>query len=144
MKRIHRWGVAEDVSSSSQVQAQEELGLRRAERRAVPRYSIPIRLLQVKAPLELFVGYASNISRAGMYIRTINPKAPGCRMLLRFNLPRDPKAIQCACEVVWSREYNSKTCPDSGMGLQFLDIQGDDADRIESFAKRTLAANPLP
>ncbi|MBI2822010.1 MAG: PilZ domain-containing protein [Acidobacteria bacterium] len=138
MKEIHRWGVTEAVSRAEQ--AHEDLCLGWPDRRALPRFSIPIRRVQAMAPHELFFGYASDVSRAGMFIRTINPKPPGCRILLRFNLPPDPEPIQCLCEVVWSREYNSKTSPDSGMGLKFLDIKGDDADRIESFARRILSS----
>jgi uncharacterized protein (TIGR02266 family) len=89
---------------------------------------------------EVFFGYATNISSRGIYIQTINPKPTGFKVRLRFNLPGDRETIECSGEVVWSKEYDSKTCRKPGMGLKFLDLSQQHADRIEAFVERKIYA----
>lgn len=85
---------------------------------------------------EVFFGYATNISGAGICIQTINPKPAGFRIRLRFNLPGDKETIECSAEVAWSKEYNSKACHRPGMGLKFVDLEEQDKARIDAFGGR--------
>jgi hypothetical protein len=54
---------------------------------------------------------------------------------LRFNLPGNKQTLECAAEVVWSKEYDSKTSRKPGMGLKFLDISREDAALIDVFVR---------
>jgi hypothetical protein len=68
-------------------------------------------------PKTLF-GYACNISRSGMLISTINPRA------------------RCECEVVWKRTWAKEDRHRPGMGLRFLDLSEEAAAAIEEWVER--------
>ncbi|HEY2933943.1 MAG TPA: TIGR02266 family protein [Acidobacteriota bacterium] len=109
--------------------------MQQTTRRVGLRYPILIRQIRVEAAHEVFFGYATNISSTGIYIQTINPKQPGLSVRLRFNLPGNKQTLECAAEVVWSKEYDSKTSRKPGMGLKFLDISREDAALIDVFVR---------
>ena len=105
------------------------------ERRVSVRHPILIRQVKVETERETFFGYATNISSAGIYIQTLNPRPPGLKVRLRFGLPGDIETIDCFGEVAWSREYDSRTCRQPGMGVKFVDILERDVFRIEAFLR---------
>ena len=79
-------------------------------------------------------GYASNISRSGMFIHTENPKEPGAQFEVAFNLPEPVnKRVSCHCEVVWRRMHQPKDKRPAGMGLRFLDLPKKVALAIETW-----------
>ena len=68
-------------------------------------------------------GYATNISKSGMFIHTENPRQPGEQFELSFVLPPPvDEQIRCHCEVVWQRMHRPKVALPAGMGLRFLDL----------------------
>lgn len=103
------------------------------ERRIGPRRPVVIRQVRLEASQEIFFGYATNFSTGGLYIQTSNPKPFGSQFLLHFNLPGDSHTIECRGEVVWRREFHSESSPRAGMGIRFLDLGPEDADRIRAF-----------
>lgn len=83
-------------------------------------------------------GYATNISKSGMFIHTENPKQPGEQFELSFVLPPPlDQEIRCHCEVVWQRMHQgqnkSYVGPPAGMGLRFLDLPNKTARSIASW-----------
>ena len=113
------------------------------EQRVALRSPLLIRQVRIEVAPEVFFGYATNISSKGIYIQTINPKPTGFQVRLRFNLPGDKETIECSAEVVWSRDYDSKTCRKPGMGLRFLDLSPEQVARIDSFVQRKIYTQDL-
>ena len=91
-------------------------------------------------PKTLF-GYASNISRSGMLISTINPRKPGSRFEVEFALPEPANVVaRCNCEVVWKRTWAKEDAHRPGMGLRFLDLPEETAAVIEQWVEREARA----
>jgi len=96
---------------------------------------VPLRVIRVEAnssrKAEIFFGYASNVSKSGLFIQTPSPKEVGSKFSLRFALP-NKKQISCSAEVVWVRNYSgSKSSP--GMGMKYLEVTPDARALIEEF-----------
>lgn len=102
-------------------------------RRRDLRFPILIRQIRLEGGNEVFFGYATNLSISGIYVQTINPKPPGARVTIRFNLPKDPNPIDCVGEVVWHKDYDSVKCRRPGMGLRFVEVSEQDRDRLCDF-----------
>lgn len=114
-----------------------------SEQRVALRSPLLVRQVRIEVAPEVFFGYATNISSKGIYIQTINPKPFGFKVRLRFNLPGSKETIECSAEVVWSKEYDSKTCRKPGMGLKFLDLSPEHAALIDSFVQRKIYTQDL-
>ncbi|NIR15447.1 MAG: pilus assembly protein PilZ [Desulfobacterales bacterium] len=70
-----------------------------------------------------FFGYAKNLSKAGMFISSVNPRKIGDKFSISFKLPFDEEvSVKCECRVVWAREYDPKSKESPGMGIKFLDL----------------------
>jgi uncharacterized protein (TIGR02266 family) len=98
---------------------------------------IPLRVVRVDASdhrgVEVFFGYASNISVTGMFIQTPNPRECGTKFRISFSLPNATKdKITCEAEVVWIKNFAGKGST-PGMGLSFSDLNAQALDAIERF-----------
>ena len=105
-----------------------------------PRRNLRSPLLVLRVRLDdgrkTFFGYAKNISRGGIFIATINPKEVGSRFQVEIPLPPPLcRTLQCFCEVVWTRDFSKGSLYEPGMGLKFLDLPAEMADRIEGWIK---------
>ena len=79
-----------------------------------------------------FFGYARNISRGGLFIATVSPRAPGEQFDLQVTLPAPaPLSVACRCEVVWQRPFSRGGKYEPGMGLRFLDLPAETAEALE-------------
>ncbi len=105
------------------------------ERRVTPR--IPLRVLQVRGESRkaFFFGYAMNLSPAGIFIQTTNPKEPGTRVRLQIPLQRDLPPIECGAEVAWVQPFSARSKNPPGMGLRFTELDEKTAARLEAFLK---------
>jgi hypothetical protein len=106
-------------------------GLEGGDKRS--RLRAPLLVLKVRLDDggKVFFGYARNISRSGIFIASANPRTPGNRFQLEMALPAPTNlTFQVTCEVVWKREFSLKSRSEPGMGLKFLDLPGQVADRI--------------
>lgn len=94
---------------------------------------VPILVTKVKGSDhgKAFFGYAKNLSRAGLFIQTINPKDEYEKFRIEFTLPGDDEAITCTAEVVWKRDFLPYAKYEPGMGLKFLDIDEEIAEKID-------------
>jgi uncharacterized protein (TIGR02266 family) len=86
-----------------------------------------------------FFGYAKNISRAGIFIQTITPKAVGDEFMIDFTIPKTDINVRCRCRVVWSRTFSqSSTWQEPGMGLAFLDLDPDTSEKVNQWVLKRL------
>ncbi len=109
-----------------------------ADRRGYPRSPIIVREARCLAGMEVFFGYATNISREGLFIGTPVPqkRSPGEVFEIRFSLPGTQRAFSCRVSVVWSRPYRQDNPGQSpGFGLKFLDLPEEDAETIDSWVR---------
>ncbi len=78
-----------------------------------------------------FFGYASNISRSGLFVNATEPKKPGERFEVEIPLPRPlDQTVRCICEVVWARKRTDDFHLVPGMGIRFVDLPREEAERI--------------
>ncbi|MBI5286416.1 MAG: TIGR02266 family protein [Deltaproteobacteria bacterium] len=82
-----------------------------------------------------FFGYARNISKGGMFIASVNPKNVGEEFTVEFTLPKEERPIRCRCVVVWCRSYKPKSPYEPGMGIKFLDLDGETSSYIDRWVK---------
>ena len=74
-----------------------------------------------------------NISGGGMFLITQEPYPPGTVISLSFVLPADNKAVEAKGTVVWSRKEKENSQKQPGMGIQFLEIDEKDQQKIRKF-----------
>ena len=115
----------EPVSTTANIQADKRKNLRS-----------PLLTLRVKLDdgSKAFFGYTKNISRSGMFISSINPKAAGEIYQVEIPLPAPINlTVQCSCEVVWNRHFEKKSPYEPGMGLKFSGISESVATAIDNW-----------
>ena len=78
-------------------------------------------------------GYASNISRGGLFIESINPRSPGDRYDITFQVPNTEISVNCQCEVIWARRYESRNRRPAGYGVRFADLSEASAFLIDQW-----------
>ncbi len=110
----------------------------------------------VRVPLETDVGLAlpraeahgrsRNVSRGGIFVETnLSCPAPDTELQLSFTLPEVKEPLEPTARVVWRRFEAEGLCP--GMGLQFLQLDGEAARQIDEYVyERAVAeeAEPTP
>jgi uncharacterized protein (TIGR02266 family) len=110
-----------------------------ADRRAALRSPIIVREARCIAGMDVFFGYASNISRSGLFISTSVPhkRSAGDVVEIRFTLPGVNRLVACPATVVWTRPYRKDQHHPPGFGLKFLDLPEEDARAIERWVQET-------
>jgi uncharacterized protein (TIGR02266 family) len=108
-------------------------------RTALRRKYLPCPLLVVRnagsSGGRIFFGYARNISSGGLYISTVNPRQPGSQFELEVPVPPLGRCINCLCEVVWKRDFTHDSPYDPGMGMKFIDLDGNVARAIDTWVE---------
>ena len=85
--------------------------------------------------------YASitNISEMGIFVATYEPLEVGTRLTLRFVMPGDQAPFVILGQVQWVNPIRILADnPNPGMGIRFVDLSGENRDRIIS-SVRTIA-----
>lgn len=91
----------------------------------------------------VFFGYAKNLSKAGMFISSVNPRKMGTEFKICFKLPFEPNnEVSSRCRVTWVREYNPKSNQGPGMGIKFLDLDYKVKEEIENWIKGVIKVDP--
>lgn len=85
---------------------------------------------QLKPPL---FGYARDISRGGLFVSSINPRNPGDRFNISFQIPNTDIKVRCQCEVVWARKFSKSGKLEPGYGVKFMDIPEGVAVAIDNW-----------
>jgi uncharacterized protein (TIGR02266 family) len=87
------------------------------------------------------LGFSSNLSQRGIFIRTDKPAAVGTFITVQFSLPNHPKNIIAEGRVIWITPGSSEQKP--GMGIEFLRLRREDEALISNFAKMMASTKPL-
>ncbi|NOY45494.1 MAG: pilus assembly protein PilZ [Deltaproteobacteria bacterium] len=106
-----------------------------ADRRAHPRVPLVVREARCIAGMEVFFGYATNVSRGGLFINSPRVRQPGEEFEIRFGLPGLDREFACRARVVWARPYRHDSPHPPGYGLRFLDLPEEDARRIDEWVR---------
>lgn len=84
----------------------------------------------------VFFGYAKTISKGGMFIGSVNPKKVGEEFEISFSIAELKMDLKCRCVVVWSREYDSLTRQEPGMGIKFIDLDVQTTEKIDEWIRK--------
>jgi uncharacterized protein (TIGR02266 family) len=96
--------------------------------------------VRIRLPDEDAWGTARNLSRGGIFVELQHPISPSTEVELEFRLPELSTPLAPTAQVVWNRP-GADGAP-TGLGLQFLALDGASAQRIEAFVYEHLPAAP--
>lgn len=83
------------------------------------------------------IEYAENLSEGGMFLRTTQPVAANTTLHFRLKIKDIDKEIAGSAIVVWTKEIpGGEGDKASGMGLKFIELEGDSANFIREFINR--------
>jgi uncharacterized protein (TIGR02266 family) len=101
-------------------------------------------------------GYAPNISKTGIFIKTPKPKAVGVRIKFEFQIADGTPVLRGIGEVSWNRAEASEGNP-PGMGIKFLKLDAKsrqivgkilalkgEAERVDEVAKEAVPTESAP
>jgi uncharacterized protein (TIGR02266 family) len=108
------------------------------ERRAYPRAEVKIEI-EFKYTIDFVTSYMLNISKGGLFIRTDEALPLNTIVFLRFTMPGDTKPIETEGKVVWCNTNKAKGYFPRGMGIKFLNLNSDDAEKIKYFVDEHIA-----
>jgi uncharacterized protein (TIGR02266 family) len=92
----------------------------------------------------LIVAYSRDLSRGGMFLATDDFLPLNAVIGLEIDLPADGGRITVTCRVVYVRDKGQAAAArkPAGMGVQFLDLDQSDLDRLAHFiAERSMESN---
>lgn len=105
-----------------------------ADKRQALRCALLIKKVRLEDKSRVFFGYATNISRSGLFISSINPTAIGSQFTIEINLPSPLNVtFTCRCETVWHRKYSAKDTLEPGMGLRFIDLTDESKELLAAW-----------
>jgi hypothetical protein len=99
---------------------------RRGDRRDARRHRVQV-VVSLSDGSNLTIHASRDISRGGVFLANAIPYAAGTELHVRFQLPGEGGVIECLGEVVNVSHVRL------GMGVRFVTIRADDANRIERF-----------
>ena len=98
------------------------------DRRSGPR--VPVQMwVEESSPDGLYFQRSANLSHGGMYLENTVPHPVGTLVNLKFTLPDEGAPIAVRAEIVNAATDDK----DFGMGLRFVDLPAETADRIARF-----------
>ena len=105
------------------------------ERRLVPR--VPVQIwVEEASERDLYFQRSANLSEGGIYLENTIPHPVGTRVTLRFSLPGDKEKLQVLAEVVGAIAGEEEM----GMGLKFVELAEEAAQRIRQFIAHASSA----
>jgi uncharacterized protein (TIGR02266 family) len=113
-----------------------------SERRDVLRANIAVTETRVGDERGYFIGYAVNLSKAGAFIHTLKPRKAGEELDVHFTVPRTGIIVQCRAKVVWTRDFAQGETVVPGMGVEFVGIEPEVAERLDAWARQHASAHP--
>ena len=85
---------------------------------------------------------AGDLTLRGAFIPTLVPDRPGCRAVLRVELPGSPTLLRLSGQVVWSNDRPERG--PTGMGLRFDPLDDWQIKRIAAAMLRSAGFEALP
>ena len=104
---------------------------RHGERRSTSRVPLELWMEEVSGD-DVYFRRSGNVGEGGVYFDRAIPHALGTMVTLKFALPGDREMVVARGEVV-SGAGSRNTL---GMGVRFLNIEGDGLDRMREFIRR--------
>jgi Tfp pilus assembly protein PilZ len=90
-------------------------------------------------------GYSYNISRGGLFVRTVTPPGMGQELALEFSPPFGRGRVIVEGKVAWRQEFSRSRGFPPGFGLQYAeDLPIPDAAALEAGYAKLLADNGNP
>jgi Tfp pilus assembly protein PilZ len=99
------------------------------------RCEIPSTQVVLKHGNELFLGFARNISRAGIFMHTVRPCRVGEEFHVEFTVPHLDINVKCRSKVAWSKNPTWIREGISSEGLTFVDIDPQISDMLDGWIK---------
>jgi uncharacterized protein (TIGR02266 family) len=104
-----------------------------ANRRAYPRSPVVVREARCICGIDVFFGYAKNISRSGLFIATPKLRKPGDTYEIQFRLPGIDHEFKCSGLIKWVRHYKHGSPKPPGFGVEFTDLSDDDGALLDKW-----------
>jgi uncharacterized protein (TIGR02266 family) len=111
--------------------------VKQPDRRVHPRSPVVVREARCICGIEVFFGYALDVSRGGLFISTTKRRPPGEIHEIQFGLPGLQRTFRCRARVVWNRGYQPESHRPPGFGLQFVDLPEEEAQLIDDWVRKT-------
>jgi Tfp pilus assembly protein PilZ len=110
--------------------------------------SMPVRLSTIEPERDPWTGRpffrasletCGNVSRGGAYVQTVEPLAPGRRILLELTLP-DGQAVEAIGRIAWSKRVLTPRERDvqAGIGVEFLGGAADQFAALENYIEKLI------
>jgi uncharacterized protein (TIGR02266 family) len=97
---------------------------------------IPVQIwVEEATDRELYFQRSANLSTGGIYLENTIPHPVGTRVTLRFALPGEGERLEVSAEVVGAITGDEEL----GMGLKFIDLGAEHAERIRRYIERASA-----
>jgi uncharacterized protein (TIGR02266 family) len=108
-----------------------------AAKRTSPRLGIqvPVEFVSLK---EVKTARSLDVSGRGMFVRTAQVYPVGEEVLVRFGLPGVGRPFKLAGKVMWSSPTDTPQGLPAGMGIQFVDLEGQEQGTIEQYVVELL------
>jgi len=82
------------------------------------------------------LGFADDLTTAGVFIRTPNPMELGEQVLLKLHILDGAEPLEVACKVIWTNKYGKESqYLRRGMGVKFLNLEPEVQKRIEEYVQ---------
>jgi Tfp pilus assembly protein PilZ len=101
--------------------------------RAYPRSPVVIKEARLINGMDVFFGYAQNISRTGLFIGSPKLRPIGEEHEVHFTLPGINEEFKCKTRVVWVRHFKKDSPKPPGIGLEFCELTSEEATLIEKW-----------
>jgi uncharacterized protein (TIGR02266 family) len=108
-----------------------------AAKRTSPRLGIqvPVEFVSLK---EVKTARSLDVSGRGMFVRTTQVYPVGEEVLVRFGLPGVGRPFKLTGKVMWSSPTDTPQGLPAGMGIQFVDLDGQEQGTIEQYVVELL------
>ena len=83
-----------------------------------------------------------DLTLRGAFVPTLVPDRPGCRAVLRVELPGSPTLLRLTGQVVWSNDHPERG--PTGMGMRFDPLEAWQIKRIAAALLRSAGYEALP
>lgn len=90
----------------------------------------------VNSESNFYAGFASNLSAGGIFVATHIVHPVGTKFNLSIHLDDGGGVVRGVGEVRWLRAQDETAGLQAGIGIRFIEVEGDGSERIESFLAR--------
>lgn len=88
-----------------------------------------------KESISFIKSYIMNINGGGLFIKTATPLPLDSKVTLSLTLPGDTEVMDLEGIVVWTNPKGGKNSFPKGMGVKFLNIKSEHAEKINKLVK---------